>query len=53
MLKRIWQAIFGSREQSPEELQAQLQADADRAEAKDAWLADEARQSRQSTNIGG
>jgi hypothetical protein len=53
MLKRIWQAIFGSRSLNEEELAAQLEVEAERDHAKDTWLADEARQSRQSTNIGG
>jgi hypothetical protein len=49
--KRFWNSLVGflrRPDPSPEE----LEAEAERQRAKDKWLADEARQSRQSAGTG-
>ena len=56
MAKRIWSRIFGifrRADRSSEEFAALLQLEADRQEAKDRWLRDEARQSRYVAGGGG
>jgi hypothetical protein len=55
MIKRIWEAVTGLFRSTPTDLDlaAQAEAEADRERSKDRWMADEARQSRQWTNIGG
>jgi hypothetical protein len=56
MIKRIWSAVVGLlRKPDPtlEELPGVLEVEADRQRAKDQWLADEARQTRQSAGTGG
>jgi hypothetical protein len=55
MIKRIWEAVTGLVRSTPTDLDlaAQAEAEADRERSKDRWMADEARQSRQWTNIGG
>jgi hypothetical protein len=56
MVKRISQALVGlvrSPDPKPEDLPGLLEAEEDRQRAKDKWLADEARQTRQSAGTGG
>lgn len=56
MIKRIWSALVGlvrEPEPKPEDLPGMLEADEARRAAKDKWLADEARQTRQSAGTGG
>jgi hypothetical protein len=55
-MKRIWNTLLGlfrRPDPAPEDLPGLLEADADRQRAKDKWLADEARQTRQSAGTGG
>ena len=55
-MKRIWNSLVRLlRQPDPmlEELPGVLEADAGRQRAKDKWLADEARQTRQSAGTGG
>jgi len=56
VIKRLWTSLIGflrSPDPSPEELPGLLEAEADRQRAKERWLADEARQTRQSAGTGG
>jgi hypothetical protein len=56
VIKRIWSAVVGlvrAPVPRPEDLPGLLEAEADRQRAKDKWLADEARQTRQSAGTGG
>lgn len=56
MIKRLWKNLVSLVRQpdpKPEELAGLLESDADRQRAKDKWLADEARQTRQSAGTGG
>lgn len=53
MVKRIWKSLVAVLSKPvPDDLEAQLQAEADRQAAKDKWLADPARQTRQSAGTG-
>jgi hypothetical protein len=55
VIKRLWKALVGllrRPERSPEELAGLLEADANRQAATDKWLADEARNTRQSAGTG-
>jgi hypothetical protein len=55
VIKRLWKSIVGVlRRPDPtlEELPGLLEAEAERQRAKDKWLADEARQTRQSAGTG-
>jgi hypothetical protein len=56
MIRRIWRALVGlvrRPDPEPEELPGLLEAESARQRAKDKWLADEARQTRQSAGTGG
>jgi hypothetical protein len=56
VIRRIWSALVGlvrGPKPSPEDLPGLLEADDARQRAKDKWLADEARQTRQSAGTGG
>jgi hypothetical protein len=56
MVKRIFGALLGlvrRPDPKPEDMPGLLEADADRQRAKDKWLADETRQTRQSAGTGG
>jgi hypothetical protein len=56
VIKRIWSALVGlvrGPEPNPADLPGLLEADEARRLAKDKWLADEARQTRQSAGTGG
>ena len=55
-MKRIWNSLvrlLRKPDPSLEELPGVLEAEADRQRAKEKWLADEARQTRQSAGTGG
>jgi hypothetical protein len=55
MLRRLWRSVVGlvrKPEPSPEELAERIEAEAELQRAKDKWLADEARQSRQVSGTG-
>jgi hypothetical protein len=55
VLERLWRKVVGlfrEPDPSPEELAGRLEAEAELQRAKDKWLADEARQSRQSSGTG-
>jgi hypothetical protein len=55
VIKQLWNSLVGLLRQpdpSPEDLAGLLEADADRQRARDKWLADEARQTRQSAGTG-
>jgi hypothetical protein len=56
MIRRIWDALRSlvrRPDPAPEDLPGLLEVEADRQRAKDKWLADEARQTRQSAGTGG
>jgi hypothetical protein len=55
VIRRLWNSVVGRvwrRTPSSEELSEQLELDAERQRGKDAWLADEARQTRRFTGTG-
>jgi hypothetical protein len=56
VIKRLWNSLTGllrRPDPSPEELPELLEVEAERQRARDKWLADEARQTRQSAGTGG
>jgi hypothetical protein len=56
VVKRLWSslvALLRRPDPTPDELPGLLEADAAREAARDKWLADEARQTRQSAGTGG
>jgi hypothetical protein len=55
MIRRLWRSRIGLLRQpdpAPEDLAGLLEVEADRQRAKNKWLADSARQSRQFTGGG-
>jgi hypothetical protein len=53
MIRRIWKSLVALLSKPvPEDIEAELQAEADRQAAKDKWLEDPARQTRQSAGTG-